>query len=169
LAAVTAPTSPRLTYTPVVHDDRTFLESCWDDLELRRHLGGAMPQEKRDRIFASFLASDSAWILRLANGVPVGSGFVVDADGKRELGLELIVGAQRLGLGREAAVAILDWLAARAVPEVIAVVQEENRASNGLVRSLGGVEQTRYEKWGARQIEYLVALGPPPGAARTSS
>ena len=154
------PASPRLTFTSVVETDRAFLESCWDDLELRRYLGGAMPKEKRDRIFASFLSSDSCWVLRLADGTPVGSSFVVDAEAGRELGLELIVGAQRLGLGREAGAAILEWLAARDVPEVIAVVQEGNGASNGLVRSLGGVEQMRYEKWAARQIESHVPLEP---------
>jgi hypothetical protein len=72
------PKSPRLTVAPDTEVDRTFLESCWDDLDLRRYLCGAMPVEKRDRIFDTFLASDSCWVLRLDAGTPVGPGIPTD-------------------------------------------------------------------------------------------
>jgi len=154
------PTSSRLTFTPVAETDRSFLEACWNDDEMRRYLGGPMPLEKRDRIFQVFVVSDSCWVLRLRDGSPVGTGIVVDTDGTKELGIELVERARGVGLGREACEAMLDWLAEQGVAEVIAIVQEPNEASRGLFRALGGTEHARYEKWGSPQIEYRITLGP---------
>ena len=169
MTASAAPASPRLVFTRVDRSDRAFLESCWDDLEMRQFLGGALPSQKRDRIFATFLASDRCWVLRLPDGTPVGTGIVVANGGDSELGVELVASARRLGLGREACEAMLDWLALRAVSDVIAVVQEGNEASNGLMSALGGLVEARYEKWGAHQIQYRLVTGPASGRAAVPS
>ncbi|MFZ0322885.1 MAG: GNAT family N-acetyltransferase [Actinomycetes bacterium] len=113
------------------------------------------PVTEADRVFL-----ESCWVLRLLDGTPVGTGIVVDTDGSKELGIELIKEATGIGLGREACEAMLDWLTEHGVREVIAIVQEANEASNGLMKSLGGIEQARYEKWGSRQIHYRITLGP---------
>ena len=93
-------TSARLIFTPISAADRPFLESCWDDDQMRRYLGGAMPEEKRDRVFAALSASDACWILRLGDGTPVGTGVIGDTDGDQEIGIELIADATGLGRAR---------------------------------------------------------------------
>lgn len=162
-------TSARLIFTPISAADRPFLESCWDDDQMRRYLGGAMPEEKRDRVFAALRASDACWILRLGDGTPVGTGVIGDTDGDQEIGIELIADATGLGLGREACQTMLDWLAGQGVATAIAIVHEGNRASRKLMTSLGGAEERRYEKWSRPQIQYRIPLRPPPAQSSSFS
>jgi|tagenome__1003787_1003787.scaffolds.fasta_scaffold20947344_2 ribosomal-protein-alanine N-acetyltransferase len=123
-----------------------------DTAAVQRHLGAALPERWTETIPArqrlaqlSLDASEQPWLVRAAvlraQRRVIGSiGFhgPPDADGRVEIGYDIVPPERRLGYAREAIAGLTEWAFATGRARVcVASVSPTNAPSLALVRSLG--------------------------------
>lgn len=151
----------RLVLRPVEHPDVPAMVRLWTDPDVRRHLGGPVPEEEvrvRERHCAG--APGAFAVVREEDGAVLG-GLLVEPgarDGRTELSYAFLPEHWGHGYASEAVAALVNWYldAVRSqVPGVVvAVTQAANKRSVRLLESLGATLVEEFVEWGEPQVVY---------------
>ncbi len=173
--------TPRLTLTTVTVEDADEMVDVLGDNDLHQFTGGhpETVEQLRDR-YRRYLAGpdDPAvtwqnWIVRTReDNVAVGTvqaTIVGTADGRLVAEAAWVVGVawQGCGVATEAGRALIDWLAAHGVEEVIAHIHPDHHASAVVARRIGLDPTVEHDDGEVLWRRTLNAPGPPPPPDRS--
>ncbi|MFJ2780953.1 MULTISPECIES: GNAT family N-acetyltransferase [unclassified Kitasatospora] len=165
-------TTPRLTLRPLAAPDLPALAELCRDPEVRRHLGGPVPEERiAVRLAAAEGAPGAFAVTARTDGPRPEAGPLLglvslDADhraaGRTELSYQFLPRHQGRGQAREAVAEAVRWAVATAPAgwPVVAVTQAANTRSRSLLEHLGLRPAERLTEYGEPQVLYIL---PAPG------
>lgn len=155
-------TTNQLTLRPAHEDDVEIYRKLWTDPAVRRHLGGPVEGERLTAYergythrpyFFSVVTNDSAEMVGTVS-IDQASHF-----GRREISYSFLPKRWGHGYAREAVKAALDW-AFDAVPSedpsIIAVTQEANTRSRGLLEKIGMEQFDSFVEFNEPQAAYAM-------------
>ncbi len=146
--------SERLVLRPVALADLRFVETLIGDAQVRRYLGGTVPDEMRRSKARGYVGQVGVWLVE-AERQALGLVFLGrHREGGRELSYAFHPDAWGQGCATEAARAVLGRVRFR---RVVAETQAANAASRRLLERLGMREIRRVERFGAEQVIYGVS------------
>ena len=158
----------RLRLDPPTPEDRAFGVRLHRDPQVRRHLGGPVPEDRLPGVLAGYLALGpcrAAWVVRTAeDGAPVGLVSLSEHHGgpEIELSYQFLPAAWGRGLAAEAArAAIAHAAGAMRLSGLVAETQSANHRSRRLLERLGMTERASFERFGAMQTLYAMPLDGP--------
>jgi RimJ/RimL family protein N-acetyltransferase len=155
--------SPRLRMRPIDEDDVPAISRLWTDPEVRRFLGGPIPE---DRVHLREQWCVGAFCVfcveRIEDSSVVGMLTVEPGarDGRTELSYDFLPDFWGHGYAREAVASALEWIRTNVAADtldVIAVTQEANTPSRRLLEALGARQTGSMIGFGAPQAVYTFA------------
>lgn len=132
------------------------------DADLRKHLGGPIPDDEADKRRGEVSSKGCVAVER--DGAVVGYlllGFYRTGD--FELSFSFLPEHQRKGYAREAASTLADWVFAifSHLPRLVAVTQKANARGMSLLRELNWTEADNFVEWGEHQVMFALANPRP--------
>jgi RimJ/RimL family protein N-acetyltransferase len=142
-------------------DDRIALVRLLTDENVRRHLGGPVPEaDAWERLSAEPGQAWGSFVMELqATNAVVGSCSITPVGSRLELAIAMLPEFWRRGLAAEGLAAVLSWAAREQVaPTVFASTQQANVASLALLERLGFECTDRFVKHGMVQVTMSAEL-----------
>ncbi|MEV6393410.1 GNAT family N-acetyltransferase [Streptomyces sp. NPDC051907] len=153
-------TTKRLLLRPVELADGSAMARLWTDPEVRRYLGGPVPEDVVSVRQARCVGAKGLFaVVRQQDDELLGSVFVEPGgrDGRTEISYQLAPDHWGFGYAREAVAAAVSWALAEIpaeMPGVVAVTQAANEGSRRLLEALGASLVDHFVAWNAPQVMY---------------
>lgn len=165
-------TSDRLLLRAARATDRDAVVELLTDPDAHRYLGGPMSEGDASASVSGPVGQRwGSFLLELREDAPatvVGNVSLSRERGELEIGYVLLPRFWGRGLGTEAVVAVLDWVARQTEDDhVVAVTQAANGRSLRLLAGVGFVEREQFFEYGAAQITSSVQVSRDGAAVQT--
>ena len=172
LTAHSTPTldTARLRLRALTQKDSPFVYRLLSDPEVREFLGGPVPKDRHEHVFASYLSQGpggSVWLVEAREtAAPVGLVFLApyhdpeDTTGPLELSYLFDPASWGQGHAGEALRAVLEQArrSHKSAPRIVAETRAANRRSRRLLIRLGFAPVRRYRRFGSMQVLYSASL-----------
>ena len=136
---------------PLAAEDLAFVQALLRDPDVRRYLGGPVPERETEHRFSAYL-SGLTWLCHTEEQ-PAGLLFIGPYKGGSETELSYMFARQAWGRGL-ATQACQQLIASLGAPPLVAETQAENAASRRLLDRLGFHFDQHVMRFGARQAVF---------------
>ncbi|MFJ8790625.1 GNAT family N-acetyltransferase [Streptomyces sp. NPDC102462] len=154
-------TTSRLLLRPAEPADTSDFTRLWTDVDVRRHLGGPVAEDRLSAYQQHFVGRAHLFtVVTRHEGTVLGSASIDPTsrfDGRREVSYSFLPEHWGQGYAREAVTAVVSWAFDHVPsddPSVIAVTQEANERSRRLLEAIGMRLISTFVEWDAPQTLY---------------